>query len=93
MELLASLLVGKPLNILFIALAFFAAYLSLRFTLFGNGKSSSPMLLSASAWAAYAAWEWLVKVKTPEADIRVDLLLIWPALALIMIWAMFRLFR
>jgi hypothetical protein len=31
-------------------------------------------------WGVYAAWEWLVLVKTAEANIRVDILLIWPVL-------------
>ncbi len=31
-------------------------------------------------WLAYAAWEWLVLVRTPDANIRVDLLLIWPVI-------------
>ena len=33
-------------------------------------------------WLAYAGWEWLVVTQSPEANIRVDLMLIWPVLAL-----------
>ena len=41
----------------------------------------------------YAALEWAVLVRTPEADIRVDLLLMWPLLALLSIWFTIRAFR
>jgi hypothetical protein len=41
----------------------------------------------------YAAWEWLVLIKSPEADIRVDLLLIWPVQAILTVWALVRTFR
>jgi hypothetical protein len=40
----------------------------------------------AVAWAVYAAWEWLVLVRTPDANIRIDLMVIWPVLLLISIW-------
>ena len=52
-----------------------------------------PLLTAALAWGLYAAWEWLVQVRTPEANIRVDLLVIWPALALLSAWALFRALR
>jgi hypothetical protein len=32
------------------------------------------------AWLLFAGWEWLVMLVSPEANIRVDLLLIWPIL-------------
>ena len=51
------------------------------------------LLVPALAWQVYAAWEWLVLVKTPEANIRVDLLIIWPLLALLTLWAAVRAFR
>jgi hypothetical protein len=50
-------------------------------------------LAAAVAWLAYAAWEWMVLVRTPEANIRVDLLVIYPALAAITLWALFRSIR
>jgi hypothetical protein len=49
--------------------------------------------VAAITWALYAAWEWLVQVRTPEANIRVDLLVIWPALAILSVWALFRSLR
>lgn len=82
MQLIASLLVGKPLNILAIAFVFLAGHLVLKRAMPGAGRSARPLLYAAVGWALYSAWEWLVLVKSPEADIRVDLLLILPALAI-----------
>lgn len=93
MELLAALFVSKPLNILGIAAILLILYIVLQFSTRRKGKPSKPILFAASAWVLYAAWEWYVIVKSPEADIRVDLLLIWPILGLLMIWAIFKLFR
>ncbi len=68
-------------------------HLLLRLTRLGAGRNPRWLLVAAIAWALYAAWEWLILVRTPEANIRVDLLLIWPVLALLSAWALFRLFR
>ena len=93
MELLAALFVGKPLNILVVAAIFLAGYLVLRFKTVGAGRHPWPLLVAAVAWVLYAAWEFLVSVRTPEANIRVDLLVIWPALAILSVWALFRSLR
>ena len=93
MELLASLLVGKPLNILALAVLFFAGYLVLRFTALGIARHPRSLLIASAAWGLYAAWEWLVQIKTPEANIRVDLMLIWPIVLIISIWFSVRAFR
>ena len=93
MDVLASWLVGKPLNILAGAVPFLAGYLALRFTAFGGGRHPRPLLLAAAGWVLYAAWEWLVRIRTPEADIRVDLLVIWPVLAIVSVWALVRAVR
>jgi hypothetical protein len=93
MELLSSLLVGKPLNILGVALLFVAGHLLLRLTALGAGRHPRLLLVGTAAWALYAAWEWLVRVRTPEANIRVDLLLIWPALLIVSIVAVVRALR
>ena len=74
MELLASLFIGKPLNILALAIFFFAGYLVLRFSALGNARHPRSLLIASTVWGLYAAWEWLVQIKTPEANIRVDLL-------------------
>jgi hypothetical protein len=93
MEFLASLFVGEPLNIAAVAAAFLALGLAKRLLAIGQSRHARWPLAAAIAWAAYAAWEWLVLVKTPEANIRVDLLLIYPALALLSAWALFRALR
>lgn len=93
MQTLASLLVGRPLHVLAIALAFVVAHTLLRSTGTGSGAHPRALLVVALGWMLYAAWEWAVLVRTPEADIRVDLLLIWPLLALLSIWFTIRAFR
>jgi hypothetical protein len=93
MELLASLLVGKPLSILTIAVVFLAAYLALRFVVCGIVSHHRPLLIAAIAWGLYAVWEWLVQMQTPEANIRVDLLVIWPFITIFSVFALFRAFR
>ena len=92
MELLASLFIGKPLNILALALLFLAGYLALRFTALGISRHPRSLLIASAAWGFYAAWEWLVQIKTPEANIRVDLMLIWPIVLIISIWFAIRAF-
>ena len=69
------------------------AYVTLRFIRLGEDRPSTWLLRVAFAWSAYAVWEWLVLVRTPEADIRVDLLIIWPALALLTAWSLMRTLR
>ena len=88
MELFASLLVGRPLNILAVGALFLAGYLALRFAALGLGRR--PLLVASAAWGLYAAWEWLVQIRTPEANIRIDLLVIWSVLAILSAWALFR---
>ena len=93
MELLASLLVGKPQNILVVAIVFLAGYLVLRLSALGIARNPRPLLITSIAWGFYSAWELLVQAKTPEANIRVDLLVMWPVLAILSVWALFRAFR
>lgn len=90
MSLLTSLLIGKPLNILAVAALFSAAHFALRHWSKADGRNPRALLAAAGAWALYAAWEWLVHVRTPDADIRVDLLVIWPALVIVSVWALLR---
>jgi hypothetical protein len=92
-ETLASLLVGKPRNILVVAILFLVGYLVPRFTALGNRRRFGSLLIASVAWGVYAAWEWLVQAKTPEANIRVDLLVIWPMLAILSVWALYRVLR
>ncbi len=93
MQVLASLFVGRPLSILTVAGVFLLAFLTMRATALGAGRHPRALLVPATAWALYAAWEWLVQTRTPEADIRVDLLLIWPVLGVLSLWAIYRAFR
>jgi hypothetical protein len=90
---LASLFVGKPLHILAVAAAFVAAHIWLRMASKSAGRPHRLMRAAAAAWGLYAAWEWLVQARTPEANIRVDLLVIWPVLALLSAWAIVRAIR
>ena len=93
MELLASLFVGKPLNILAVATLFSAGYVALRLTSLRGGRRFRLLLVAGIAWMLYGAWEWLILVRTPDANIRVDLLVIWPVLAILSVWALYRSFR
>jgi len=93
MSAIAALFVQKPMNILIVAAVFAAGYLILRFTAVGDGRQASALLVPTIGWAVYAAWEGLVMVRTPEANIRVDLLLIWPVLLVLSIWFVFRALR
>lgn len=93
MQLLASMFVGKPQHILTVAVVFLVGFLVLRFTPIGNARHPRSLLIASTAWGLYAAWEWLVLIKTPEANIRVDLLVIFPVLVILSAWAFYRLFR
>jgi hypothetical protein len=95
MELIASLFVGKPLNILVVAVLFLSGYLVLGYKASGAGRHNREVLvlIAPTAWGLYAAWEWLVQIKTPDANIRVDLLVVLPVLAILSAWALFRAFR
>jgi len=93
LEFLASLFIGKPLPILAVAAVFLLAFIVLLCTPVGLERQPRSLLFPAAAWATYAAWEWLVLICTPEANIRVDLMLIWPILLIISIWFSIRAFR
>jgi hypothetical protein len=93
MERFASLFVGNPQNIFAVAVLFLIGYLALRFAVLRIARHPRALLSASTAWGLYAAWEWLVVFKTPEANIRVDLLIIWPLLAMVSVWALFRVFR
>lgn len=51
------------------------------------------LMLPAAFFVAFAAWEWLVTTRSPEANIRVDLLLLWPAALAAVAWSLYRLLR
>ncbi len=90
-ETLARWFVQQPLHILLVAAALLAAWCLIRATPLGRIPRANVLWVPALGCLAYALWEWLVFVVSPEADIRVDLLLIWPALGAVMLWALVRL--
>ena len=93
MEILGFLFVHKPLNILIVAGLFFVGSRVLRVTSFGEGKNAGALLVPAIAWALYAVWELFLMLKSPEANIRVDLLVIYPVLAILSIWFVIKALR
>jgi membrane-associated phospholipid phosphatase len=49
------------------------------------------LLWAAIIWAIYTIWEWIILLQ--EANIRVDLLLIYPMLLVSTLWALWSTFR
>ena len=82
-----SLFVHHPLRLLALAGLFVVLWAVLR-----RGGSQAiarrnALLAPVAFFVAFAAWEWLVMTRTPEANIRVDLLMIWPAALVIVVWS------
>jgi hypothetical protein len=90
LEILARWLVQQPLHILLTAGANLALWAILGAMVLRSVPRSNVLWVPAALWLAYAGWEWLVLVKTPEANIRVDLMLIWPLITLVTMWAIVR---
>jgi hypothetical protein len=90
LEMLSRWLIQQPAHILLIAAVNLALWAVCRATVLRTVPTSNVLWVPAVAWLAYAGWEWLVLVKSPEADIRVDLLLIWPVIGLATLWAFVR---
>ncbi len=86
MSYLSSFVVHKPLNLMIVAALFVGIFLVLRLTGLGEGRRPGLLLVPAVAWGLYAAWEWLVMTRTPEANMRVDLMLILPVILGLSIW-------
>ena len=78
-------LVGQPLRILLVAAAHAALWVIVRASRLRDAPRTNTLSIPALAWLAYAGWEWLVVVEDPDANIRVDLLLI-AAVALATLW-------
>lgn len=89
MDTLLSFYPHNPALILLISGIFFVGYLLLR-----NAKGVNPrgLLLPATAWLVAALWEELIVIFSPEANIRVDLLLILPLLLILSLWGIVRTF-
>ena len=92
MEKLSLFLVNKPMHVLLVASVYFLLWLVLRVVKSSAVHHPNIILVPAIFTLLYAGWEWLVTVKTPEANIRVDLMLIWPLLAILTIWALVKTF-
>lgn len=93
METFSRFFVQQPLHILAVALGHGLVWAALGFGLPLDPRPAKAMLAATVGWLVYAAWEWWVHVKTPEANIRIDLLIIWPLLLILTLWAVFRAFR
>lgn len=89
MDALLRLFVGQPLTLGVVAVAALLLWAVLRAQPGTRARAAGALWL-AMAWLLYAAWEALVWIKSPEADIRVDLLLIWPVVGLASAWGIFR---
>lgn len=90
LDILSRWLIQQPGHILLIAAINLALWAAGRATVLRTVPKSNVLWVPAVAWLAYAGWEWLVLVKSPEANIRVDLLLIWPVIGLTTLWALVR---
>ena len=90
MEPLARWLVQQPGHILLVAALNLGVWWVARATVLRMAPRANVLWVPAALWLAYAAWEWLVLTRTPDADIRVDLLLIWPAIGVASVWAVVR---
>ena len=90
---MSMFLVQQPMHILGLASIYFVVWIVLRFGKIRITRHANAILVPAVFCLIYVAWEWLVLIKSPEADIRVDLLLIWPIQTILTIWALIRTFR
>jgi len=90
LEVLVWWFVQQPIHILLIAGINLALWLAFRATVLRNTPHANVFWVSALVWLTYAGWEWLVLVKSPDSNIRVDLMLIWPVVAIVTLWAFVR---
>jgi hypothetical protein len=88
--MLSRWLVQQPVHIFLVAAIHLALWALGRVTVLRTVPSANVLWAPAVLWLAYAGWEWLVLVRTPEADIRVDLILIWPLVGVVTLWALAR---
>lgn len=79
-------LIGRPLAILLVAALWALAAL-------GLPRSLRALKVNSLAWITFAVWEALVQAVTPEANIRVDLLLIAPLLSGVGLWGLVAILR
>ncbi len=89
MEMLFKLYPQSALGNLIIAAIFYAGYWLLRASPSVYARS---LWLPAVAWLVAALWELAIAIFSPEANIRVDLLVIVPLLLLLSLWGLVRAF-
>jgi CDP-diglyceride synthetase len=75
--------VGHPDRIAVVATLFLVGFVALKIV---RHVWSWPLLWTAGLWVAFAIWEWSILVQ--EANIRVDLILIYPILLGVTIWGL-----
>lgn len=90
MDIVAQL-IADPGLLLLIGLLFTGAYLLLR-NRAGDNLRPRALLWPGMAWTLWAIWEMLIARFSPEANIRVDLLLIIPVVIGVSIYGIVRLF-
>lgn len=90
LETLGRWLVQQPGHILEIAAGYGTLWVLLRVTILRAAPRDNVFLVPAFLCLGYAAWEWLLLHKSPEADIRVDLFVIWLVIAGTTVWAVVR---
>ena len=85
-----NMFTGNPLLLAAVSVIFFIAYFLLR----NNPNLRAKALLTpAVGWLLWALWEWGIQTFSPEANIRVDLLLIMPAILILSSYGLVYLFR
>ena len=75
--------VSHPERIAVVATVFLVMFLVLGFS---RRSWPWPLLWGCGFWSAYAIWEWIILVQ--EANIRVDLILIYPVLLVVTLWSL-----
>ena len=81
MSIFSSWFIQNPVVILLVAVGFLVAYLLLRSS--HAAKRPKALLWPTVAWALWALWEFAITRFSPEANIRVDLLVIVPLILII----------
>ena len=90
MDVFFEFFVRQPLLLLAIAALFFTGYL---FTRSNPNLRAKALLAPAVLWLLWAVWEWIILRFSPEADLRIDLLLILPIVFIASIVGVIMLFR
>ncbi|SFK29146.1 hypothetical protein [Lysobacter sp. cf310] len=79
-----------PPVLFFLCIALGALLLATLFGLAWRRRGHPVLLVASVAWLAYALYEAAIQLHTPQAALRADLLLLWPLLVLISLYALWR---